>query len=62
MKKSDRDKLQDLLMLEMSITLEIFCDMHNCDSGELERNGLNWYGLHKLNRRVKTFMSENKGN
>ena len=48
-------------MLEMSMTLEGFCDMHNCDNGDLERNGLNWYELHKLNRRVKTFMSENIG-
>ena len=61
MKKSDRNKLQDVLMLEMSMTLEGFCDMHNCDNGDLERNGLNWYELHKLNRRVKTFMSEKKG-
>jgi predicted transcriptional regulator len=41
------------LVVDMSILLNQFCDMFNCNDESLERNGIDWAYMHKLNRRVQ---------
>lgn len=41
------------LIIDMAITLNLFCEMYNCNDEILEQNGIDWWYMHKLNRRVQ---------
>ena len=48
------------VFVDMAITIELFCNMYNCNDELLELNGIDWWYLHKINRRAKFILTKTK--
>ena len=46
------------LVVDMAITLNLFCDMYNCNDEVLAKHGIDWWYMHKLNRRVQALLNK----
>ena len=58
MSKSKQETIPDDIIFDLARTVELLADKNNCDDGNLKEIGLDWYYLHKLNRRAKHWLNK----
>lgn len=49
------EPVPDDLIDDMIITIGLFADMFNCNDEALAKHGIDWWYLHKINRRLNKF-------
>jgi hypothetical protein len=46
------------IAIDLAITVNLFAEMYNCNDPILEENNIDWWYLHKLNRRAQHHLNK----